>query len=177
MKILRVSFLNINSLAGPWTIDFESPEFRSKAFVVTGPTGAGKTSLLDAVALAIYGRTARQNSFSKDLNPVMSEGTADCVAEADFVGADGVRYRARWEQHRADSRADGALQNITRALYRNPCGADPGTLLESGNDRVSAVITDKAGLSYDQYLPFREGRGRLTLRAHGARIRIRDRSR
>lgn len=152
MKILRVSLLNINSLAGPWTIDFESPEFRSEAFVVTGPTGAGKTSLLDAVALAIYGRTARQNAFSKESNPVMSEGTADCVAEADFIGADGVRYRARWEQHRADGRADGALQNITRELYRDPRGAEPGELLESGNDRVSAVIDKKAGLSYDQFV-------------------------
>lgn len=152
MKILRVSFLNINSLAGPWTIDFESPEFRSEAFVVTGPTGAGKTSLLDAVALAIYGRTARQNSFSKESNPVMSEGTADCVAEADFIGADGGRYRARWEQHRANSRADGALQDITRVLYRNPCGADPGTLLEKGNERATAAIAEKAGLTYNQFV-------------------------
>ena len=152
MKILRISFLNINSLAGSWTIDFESPEFRSEAFVVTGPTGAGKTSLLDAVALALYGRTARQNSFSKESNPVMSEGTADCVAEADFVGADGGRYRARWEQHRADGHADGALQKITRALYRNPCGGDPGELLESGYELATAAIEKKAGLSYDQFV-------------------------
>ena len=43
MKVLSVSFANLNSLAGTWTIDFTNPAFRDGLFLITGQTGAGKT--------------------------------------------------------------------------------------------------------------------------------------
>ena len=152
MKILRVSLKNINSLAGSWTIDFDSPDFRSEAFVITGPTGSGKTSILDAIALAIYGRTARQSSVSNAVNAVMTDGAGECEASADFIGVDGGRYRARWEQHRARNRADGSLQQINRELLRVADASDNGVLLEKGNERAGAKIVAMAGLSYDQFV-------------------------
>ncbi len=153
MKILRVSLTNVNSLAGTWTIDFDSPEFRSEAFVVSGPTGSGKTSILDAIALALYGMTARQgNGFSKTENAVMTEGTGECIAEADFIGVDGLRYRARWEQHRARNAADGALQKITRKLFR--IDANGGSTEVKAKDATEAarMTVDAAGLTFEQFV-------------------------
>lgn len=43
MQILKLSFENINSLKGAWTIDFQAPDFRSGIFAIVGPTGSGKT--------------------------------------------------------------------------------------------------------------------------------------
>ena len=50
MRILQVRFKNLNSLVGEWQIDLMHPAFASDGiFAITGPTGAGKTTILDAI--------------------------------------------------------------------------------------------------------------------------------
>ena len=62
MKIRKLVLQNINSLYGKWEIDFDSEKFRqSGIFAVTGKTGSGKSSILDAICLALYGATPRLN--------------------------------------------------------------------------------------------------------------------
>ena len=65
MQILKLSFENINSLKGAWTIDFQAPDFRSGIFAIVGPTGSGKTTILDAICLALYGHTPRIGSITQ----------------------------------------------------------------------------------------------------------------
>ncbi len=66
MRILKVRFKNLNSLAGEWEIDLTHPAFTSDGiFAITGPTGAGKTTIFDAICIALYGRTPRLNKVTK----------------------------------------------------------------------------------------------------------------
>ena len=85
MRILEIRFRNLNSLAGEWRIDLTHPAFVSDGiFAITGPTGAGKTTILDAVCLALYGRTPRLSRVNKNGNDIMSRRTGDCFAETVF---------------------------------------------------------------------------------------------
>jgi len=85
MRILRIRFRNLNSLIGEWEIDLTHQAFASDGiFVITGPTGAGKTTILDAVCLALYGRTPRLGRITKSGNEIMSRQTGECSAEVSF---------------------------------------------------------------------------------------------
>lgn len=78
MQILKLSFENINSLKGAWTIDFQAPDFRSGIFAIVGPTGSGKTTILDAICLALYGHTPRIGSITQNANEVMNRDSDSC---------------------------------------------------------------------------------------------------
>ncbi len=109
MKILSVSFQNLNSLKGRWKIDFTQEEFvQSGLFAITGATGAGKSTIYDAICLALYHQTPRQ-SPSASSNEMITRGCGECFAEVEFE-VKGRSYRAHWSQRRANSKAKGKLQ-------------------------------------------------------------------
>ena len=55
MKILKIAFKNINSLRGEHEIDFtKEPFLQNSLFAITGPTGSGKTTILDVISLALF---------------------------------------------------------------------------------------------------------------------------
>ena len=60
MKLLKVIMYNLASLEGEQVIDFESEPLRSAdLFSIVGETGSGKSTILDAVCLALYGLAPR----------------------------------------------------------------------------------------------------------------------
>lgn len=101
MKILDITLRNLNSLRGEWKIDFSDPAYKTDGiFAVTGPTGAGKTTIFDAVCLALYGRTPRLTSRSKEeLSEIMSKHTKYCMAKITFE-AGGKTYVCKWSMAR-----------------------------------------------------------------------------
>ncbi len=85
MKILQLRFANLNSLYGEWAIDFTQRDYTADGiFAITGPTGAGKSTILDAICLALYARTPRLDSIGPSTNEIMSRQTGSCFAEVTF---------------------------------------------------------------------------------------------
>jgi exonuclease SbcC len=112
MRIVGIRFKNLNSLAGEWDIDFDHPAYTADGlFAICGPTGAGKTTILDAVCLALYGRTPRLDRITKGANEIMSRQTGECFAEVVFETSQG-RFRVHWSQRRARSQAGGELHAV-----------------------------------------------------------------
>lgn len=116
MRIEKVTFKNLNSLAGTWSIDFTNERYREDGiFAITGPTGAGKSTVLDAICLALYGQTPRLATISKSTNEIMTRQTGDCFTEVVFSTGKG-RYRSHWSQRRARNKPEGALQPAKQEL-------------------------------------------------------------
>ena len=153
MRILSVRFLNLNALVGEWAIDLTDEALtREGLFAITGPTGAGKTTILDAICLALYGRTPRLSKVNKSGNEIMSRQAGECFAEVVFE-ARGRRYRCHWQQHRARRRAQGELQQQKHeiAILDEGDGGERGRILTEKGKTVEAQIAEITGLDFDRF--------------------------
>lgn len=164
MKILAIRIKNLASLEGETVIDFtDGPLCTAGIFAITGPTGAGKSTILDALCLALYAETPRYNQATdptqaiedvagnqitqSDPRGMLRDGTGEGFAEVDFVGVDGLRYRSQWSVRRARYRAEGTLQGYQITLKNLDNNIDEqGTKTE-----ILAAIARKVGLSFDQF--------------------------
>lgn len=127
MKIQTIAFENINSLAGRWKIDFTVPAYQDGIFLITGRTGAGKTSIFDAVTLALYGKTARQKSDRStaeqkktDDCPYMTKGTRVCWAEAVFESRGRLwksSYRVTRSSKKGTLQKTGELAELVNGVW------------------------------------------------------------
>ena len=151
MKILKLRIKNLNSLWGEFCIDFDQPPLvQAGVFLITGNTGAGKTTVLDAITLALFARIPR----SSEENPkqVMSNGTQECWAELDF-NVQEQAYRAKWML--TARVVKGRKGNPDRFEYNNhreiATLPDSKLLVPKPN-----MVTDKVGeilkLNFDQFV-------------------------
>lgn len=145
MKICSLRLKNINSLKGEWKLDFtQSPFSDAGVFAIVGATGAGKTSLLDAICLALFHETPRLK-VSPSHNEVMTRHTAECLAEVEFE-VKAVRYRAFWSQRRARERSDGKLQPVNVEL----CLASGEVLTTKVNEKLT-LMAQITGLDFARF--------------------------
>jgi len=163
MRILAIRGQNVASLADQFTIDFSVEPLRSAGlFAITGETGAGKSSILDAMCLALYGKCPRLSAEgsdddvpdtsgkvikSTDARSCLRRGATQGGAEVDYVGIDGITYRASWTARRARGRSTGTLQAVTRDLKQ----VESGQVVESQNLLVNAAVERTTGFTYDEF--------------------------
>ncbi|AXH15184.1 lantibiotic ABC transporter [Malaciobacter mytili LMG 24559] len=143
MKILKIKSLNINSLKGEFEVDLEKFLKDESLFAITGPTGAGKSTILDVITCALYGRTARLSNP----NELMSRHTGECLCEVEFE-VKGKVYRSSWSQKRARKNADGAFQSAKMEISE----VESGKVLESYLSKVPKYIEDLSGLDFDRFI-------------------------
>lgn len=164
MKILKLHIYNLASLEGQVEIDFTVPPLSTAGiFAITGPTGAGKSTILDALCLALYARTprymqareqgvyvtdARGSSLSQnDPRGILRDGAAEGSAKVTFIGVDQQPYQASWQVRRARGKPDGNLLKPTVRLRNLRTGDDlPGkpTVLHQEIERL-------VGLNLEQF--------------------------
>ncbi len=167
MRILAIRGENLASLAAPFALEFEREPLRSAGlFAITGETGAGKSTILDALCLALYDDFPRvvapggsedvpdasgERIKENDPRTILRRGAARGFAEVDFAGRDGRLYRARCDLTRARGRASGRLQNRGRSLWRIDESGDIIEAVESGVEAVNRRVAALTDLTFDQF--------------------------
>lgn len=147
MRVLQIRFKNLNSLVNEWKIDMTDPAYVADGiFAITGPTGSGKSTILDAICLALYGRTPRLDRVNNSGNEIMSRLTCECFAEVTFETPAG-RYRCHWSQRRARKKPDGALQPPKHEIS----DANTGAILHSQIKGVAEQVETITGMNFDRF--------------------------
>lgn len=163
MKILSILIKNLASLEGESVIDFSSePLVSAGIFAITGPTGAGKSTILDALCLALYAKTPRYRAAESgveirdvqgsvinqnDIRGILRDGCAEGIAEVKFVGVDGNHYKASWSVRRARNKIDGALQADNVQLSN----LSAGTVFPAKKRETLEEIERVVGLNFEQF--------------------------
>ncbi len=116
MKIDKITLCNLASIEGEQVIDFTREPLRSAGlFAITGDTGSGKSTILDAVCLALYSTAPRFDNVEKiktedlerlsektpamdvfDARSILRRGCKEAYCRVEFTTVDGERYEAGW---------------------------------------------------------------------------------
>lgn len=151
MKILKLRFINLNSLKGEWQIDFRHPAYANEGiFAITGTTGAGKSTILDAICLALYGATPRLGDITQNKNDIMSRQTGECLAEVVFSTKSGT-YLACWSQKRAYLKPDGKLQSPKHEVGYFINDDEKSNLIEAKAQRTKLKIEEITGMDFGRF--------------------------
>jgi exonuclease SbcC len=125
LKLLKIKLENLNSLYGKHCVDFQKDLMGAPLFLIVGPTGAGKSTLMDAISLALFGQTPRltkgksEKDHESDCRQMMSRGTFFAFAQLTFSKwerGEQKSYRATWQCERAYKKPDGNLKDPRRIL-------------------------------------------------------------
>jgi len=125
-------------------------------FLIEGPTGAGKSTVLDAISFALYGKPARSGASVERLKSHHAPLGTEPVVELVFETRTGrFRVRRSVPYERAKKRGTGTLPvRMTVALYRltDPDDLDHGELISNNLGDAEDELTRILGLSHAQFV-------------------------
>ena len=169
MKLQKLTIHNIASIEDA-AIDFEAkPLADSEVFLITGKTGSGKSTILDAICLALFANTPRLAGTQmqggtkdgeadvaiKDPRQLMRRNTGEAFVSLTFTGSNDVHYEAKWSVARARKKVNGNIQSKTWQLTN----LDSEIIHTKDND-IKDEIQTAIGLDFGQFC-------RTTLLAQG----------
>ncbi|NII49610.1 AAA family ATPase [Frigoribacterium endophyticum] len=154
MILHRLTLRALGPYAGEHSIDFAALG-ASGTFLLEGPTGAGKSTVIDAIVFALYGQLAGEGASRDRLRSHHAAAHVEPFAELVFETAAGVhRIRRSPAWQRPKSRGTGTTPaNATATLVRltSPDAVD-GEVVSTSTQEVGHEIGRVLGLTRQQFV-------------------------
>lgn len=148
MRPLRLTMTAFGPYATEQVLDFSVLNGRN-LFLITGPTGAGKTTIFDAICFALYGKASGRDRDGESLRSHFAPVDLPTAVELEFSLA-GHRYRVRREpkQRKKKSRGEGETEHHAAAEFQD---LDGGAQTVCGVREVNERVVEVLGLTYEQF--------------------------
>ncbi|MFE0732993.1 AAA family ATPase [Streptomyces antibioticus] len=149
---MRPVRLELNGFAGfraPTVVDFTDTDY----FALVGPTGSGKSTILDALTFALYGsayRWGRSNAISYALAPTSNRCTVSLTFD---IGSQ--RYQVAREVRRMGQQIQQKAVSLVQFTDPTAVAVEPGgpqpEVLAGEIKELNTAIEDLLGLSFDDF--------------------------
>ncbi|MBD8703953.1 AAA family ATPase [Frigoribacterium sp. CFBP 13712] len=154
MILHRLTLRAIGPYAGEHSIDFAALG-ASGVFLLEGPTGSGKSTIIDALVFALYGGLAGSTSSPDRLRSHHAAPTVEPFVEVVFETAAGIhRVRRTPAYRRPKARGTGTTpqnQTVTLVLLTSPDAVE-GTVVSTSAQETGAEIARILGLTRQQFV-------------------------
>lgn len=161
MRLHTLTMQAVGPFAGRYTVDFAALS-AGGLFLLEGPTGAGKSTVIDAVVFALYGKVASAAASEDRLRSAFAGEDVETVVDLVFETGSGV-YRVRRTPafDRPKRRGTGTVrQQATVKLWRLTAAPEragdvddaDGELLSTRLDEAGAELTRVVGLDRAQFV-------------------------
>ena len=152
MRIHRLEMQAFGPFADRQEIDFDELGAHG-LFLLNGPTGAGKTSVLDAVCFALYGAVPGARQQARRLRS--DHAAPDAAPEVVLEFSSGARRfevmrRPQWERPAKRAGGRSTVTEQAKTLFREFANG-AWTEKSSRNDEASAEITELLGMNREQF--------------------------
>ncbi|WP_234122212.1 AAA family ATPase [Clostridium hydrogenum] len=146
MKPLKLVMSGFGPYAGKEEIDFLKLQ-EEKIFLITGPTGAGKTTIFDAISYAIFGKASGSDREADNFRSDFSCEDILTYVELEFL-IKGKKYYIKRipKQKKKKSRGEGFTEQKADAELKS----EDGKIITGVND-VDEKINSIMGINYSQF--------------------------
>jgi len=151
---VRPLYLKIQAI-GPYSkseeIDF-SVLGDKRLFLIHGPTGSGKTSILDAMTYALYGDTSGRDRTTEQMRSHWADEEIESLVEFEFaIGGNIYRILRKPKQSLKKRRGDGTREfNAEAKLWRIKENGDREFMVDGFSD-VTRAIESLLGFTSEQF--------------------------
>lgn len=147
MKLIKLTIANIGPYKGEHIIDFNM--LNNSLFLITGPTGSGKSYIFDAICYAIYGRTSGDNRETNDLKSKYASinDLAYVILEFEYHNKTYIIRREPKQLKQNQKKTDGEykIKEVNASAILTMPNGD--VIVKNVDKKMEEII----GLSYDQF--------------------------